>query len=117
MTSKFSNQHALSRVPMETQMKNESNSADEDAGQSHPYWYIPSQHEIVILGATDGSIEIQQKIPLKEDQSVSVVASNVVLFARSVLNAAGFDDVLLAVGNGGSFADLYDGDTPKSFGE
>ena len=77
-------------------------------------WSIEPQAEIHVWAVKDGSIEIEQKSPLGEenDQHILVAAPNAVRLARTILYAAGFKNIVIATGTGGSLVDVEDGVGP-----
>jgi hypothetical protein len=94
-----------------------------DAGQKRdtdetPCWVVPRQHEIVVRPLSDGRISIEQEgqhgSAADDGGIIEVTATNVVGLARRILWAAGFETVLIAVGNGGGWSDLEDGDKPET---
>lgn len=82
-------------------------------------WSIEPQAEVRVWAVNDGSIEIEQKSPMGEedDQRIFVAAPNAVRLARMILYAAGFDNIVIATGNGGGFVDIEDGYGPNKVPE
>ena len=81
-------------------------------GEGGYFYGIPPQPEIQVSTVADGSIEIAEISPLgsEDDARIVVNVSNAVRLARCILFAAGFQNILFAVGGpGGGYEDLHDG--------
>lgn len=80
-------------------------------GEGGYFFGILPQREIQVSTLSDKSIEIAEISPLgsEDDARIIVNTSNAVRLARCILFAAGFQNILFAVGGPGGYEDLEDG--------
>jgi len=88
--------------------------ADEDG---YHYWHIPSQARIECRALTDGGVELWQEGQHGSDEEViiHVAAANVVMLARHMLYAAGFQNIGIYTHEDDGNVDVDDGHLASNY--